>query len=132
MSAPEDRLSIEEWKGVIDRENDPLKLKMHLLTLAEEKSQIKTQLSKAKSASHYGEYSDRDWFRRTEQAERMYGILMQRINVRLSAINSPFKAMNAARYKTGDAAFVTVCRRRMDPAIFEEYMREAIALSQSQ
>jgi hypothetical protein len=56
---------------------------------------IKTQLDEAKAnAAQNGNYSDADWFRRAQSAQRWRGRFHQKIQARLSALKKETKERN--------------------------------------
>ena len=86
---------------------------------------IKYQLDLAKhKREQLGEYSDIEWFNKTQLALRFKGILHQAV---LGEISKKKKALQ----KTNDVAvanvFVTVAREKLSPNIFNALLDEAIA-----
>lgn len=98
------------------------------LDVEEEIVQIRGQISTAvANQKKTGEYADPDWFARAHAALRCKGREAQEIQLELSDVGAAIKAR--ARSRAGvawsDKAFIRVARRRLDPALFDELMREA-------
>jgi hypothetical protein len=84
---------------------------------------IKAQLEAAKGkAVANGEYSDPDWFSRAQFALRMKGREHQMI---LTEIAARRKEEKRKANDTVERRFIDVARRRLDPELFGELMREA-------
>lgn len=89
----------------------------------EEIANIKTQLRAAKSdAAATGEYSDRQWFISANHALQMKGREHQMVIQELGARR---KEERRAHNTSKTEAFVRAARRRLDPELFADLMREA-------
>lgn len=98
--------------------------------LDEALSHIKSQIAEAKArAADSGEYVDRGWFRRIEDAKRIKGRQRVALQNDLGDLNREIKKREheASRREKDQWAweFVAVVRRAAGPEKFEEYRRAA-------
>lgn len=86
---------------------------------------IKEQLGRAKArVATHGEYSDPDWYRRTERALRIKRRQSQRIQQRLGEM----KEARRQQADSVDALMVKIFKERVDEAFFRQVAEEAQAL----
>ncbi len=86
-------------------------------------SRMRMQIQQAKAdAEVNGRYSDSDWFARVNAALRMTGIDHQRVLRQLAELKRAKKLEYTNSY---EKAFIAACRRRLDPALYDEIVSEA-------
>lgn len=97
----------------LQQQNDAL-----LDKIAGLKIQIDTASGKAASN---GDYSDTEWYHRAKYALRMTQKEHQQVLREIGEQNRNQRASNGSHYET---QFIAVCRRRLDPELFADILRE--------
>jgi len=98
-----------------------------LLDLKEETdlaiASIKIQIEDAKAKAGDGEYSNRDWWRRVNNARRIKGLQSQQIQHALRRLRQEKKA-NTQRDLS--IRFMDIARRDLDPERFHQILNKAL------
>jgi len=98
-----------------------------LLDLKEETdlalASIKIQIEDAKARAAEGSYSNRDWWRRVNNARRIKGLQSQQIQRALGKLRREKKAKNQADLSI---RFMDIARRDLPPELFHQILNKAL------
>lgn len=103
------------------------------LQVDEERAKIKSQIAKAQAlAMETGEYSDRDWYRRANNAMSAFGRQSQRIQGAIAQRRDEKKRQNILdNPRTWEREFITATKRFVSPELYERICQAAHAAQEA-